>query len=169
MFFYAVFYNCLLMYNCFMKLISNTIKHNQTIDTKHSMDGGNVSPHLSWSDFPKGTKSFAILVHDKDAPTQSGFWHWQIVNIPVDTTELKEAATGTLTNMLEKNNDTDGFGWYGPQPPQGHGIHHYKFTVLALDVESIETTIEQSRAYTSFMLWSHTIDQAEIIGTFEVK
>ena len=152
-----------------MKIQSTSFKNNEAIDTKYSMDGGNVSPQLSWSDFPKETKSFAILSHDPDAPTQSGFWHWQIVNIPTSVTEIKEGATGSLKGMLEKNNDSDGFGWYGPQPPKGHGKHHYKFTVVALDVESIDTTIEQSRAYTSFMIWSHTIATAEITGTFEVK
>ena len=152
-----------------MKIQSNSFKNNETINTRYTKDGENISPHLSWSDFPKETKSFAILVHDKDAPIQSGFWHWQIVNIPADVTEILEGTSGKLLNMLEKNNDSDGFGWYGPQPPKSHGIHNYKFTVLALDTEAIETTIEQSRAYTAFMLWSHTIEKASINCLFETK
>ena len=156
-------------YNINMKITSTSFKHNEVMNTKYTKDGGNISPQLSWSDFPKETKSFAVLCHDKDAPTQSGFWHWQIVNIPVNITEIKEGSSGSLKDMLEKNNDSDGFGWYGPQPPKGHGVHNYKFTVIALDVENIETTIEQSRAYTSFMLWHHTLDSAEINVTFEVK
>ena len=152
-----------------MKLISNSFKNNEIIPIKYTKDGGNISPHLLWSDFPSNTKSFAILCHDPDAPTQSGFWHWQIVNIPPNITELKEDISGKIDFALEKNNDADMLGWYGPQPPKGHGPHRYIFTVLALDVDKIETTIEQSRAYTSFMLWSHTIDKATIEVIFENK
>lgn len=150
-----------------MKITSKSFENNKTIDVKFTKDGGNVSPHISWSDFPKETKSFALLCHDPDAPTQSGFWHWQIVNIPLNVNEIQEGETGNITFALEKNNDADMIGWYGPQPPKGHGKHRYVFTILALDVENIETTVEGSRAYTSFMLWSHTIDKAQITAYWE--
>ena len=148
---------------------SNSFENNKTIPNKYTKDGGNVSPHLKWSEFPKDTKSFAILVHDPDAPTQSGFWHWQIVNIPVNINEIEEGSSGSIDFGLEKNNDADIKGWYGPQPPSGHGPHRYNFTVIALDIEKIDTTVEQSRAYTSFVLWHHTIDSAKITGIFEEK
>lgn len=152
-----------------MKLQSRSFKNEGFIPSKYSMDGGNTSPHLEWSDFPENTKSFAIFAHDPDAPTQSGFWHWQLVNIDKNITSIEEGMSGKLSNILEKNNDADMPGWYGPQPPKGHGKHRYVFTVMALDVDKIDTTIEQSRAYTSFMIYFHIIDSAQIIGYFETK
>lgn len=152
-----------------MKLWSNSFKDKDFIEAKFSKDGGNVSPHLAWSDLPEGTKALAIFCHDPDAPTQSGFWHWQLVNIDLSVTEIAEGATGTFGDtLIEKNNDADMQGWYGPQPPQGHGVHNYNVTLIALK-DKIETTVEQSRAYTSFMIWANTIDSVQISFKYENK
>ncbi|MBL8452879.1 MAG: YbhB/YbcL family Raf kinase inhibitor-like protein, partial [Zoogloea sp.] len=61
--------------------------------------GGNISPQLSWSGAPKGTEAFAVFVHDPDAPTGSGWWHWQMVNIPGDVTSLA-AGSGDATKDM---------------------------------------------------------------------
>ena len=62
--------------------------------------GENKSPQLSWSGFPAVTKSFALTVHDPDAPTGSGFWHWIVVNIPVEVTSLVTGAGSGESDQL---------------------------------------------------------------------
>src|SRR5690242_14059514 len=79
------------------KLTSKDFKANGPIPDKNAFNsfgcsGGNASPELEWSNAPAGTKSFALMVHDPDAPTGSGWWHWVVYNIPADTTSLPQGA-----------------------------------------------------------------------------
>ena len=111
--------------------------------------GQNISPALQWSDPPAGTKSFALQVHDPDAPSGSGFWHWTVYNIPATTSGLSQGA-GNKANLLPAGayggvNDfqdtgaTGGNGNYGgPCPPQGNRPHHYLFTLYALNVDQLD-------------------------------
>lgn len=111
--------------------------------------GSNVSPAIQWSNVPAGTKSFALQVEDKDAPTESGFWHWAVYNIPSTAQGLPQGA-GNAPNSLPAPafggaNDfldtgaTGGNGNYGgPCPPVGDKPHHLKFTLYALSVADLE-------------------------------
>ncbi len=111
--------------------------------------GSNVSPAIQWSNLPAGTKSLSLQVHDKDAPTGSGMWHWAVYNIPASANGLPQGAgnpSGALpapafggANDLVDTGATGGNGNYGgPCPSVGDHAHHYVFTVYALAVDDIE-------------------------------
>jgi Raf kinase inhibitor-like YbhB/YbcL family protein len=133
--------------------------------------GDNLSPQLSWSGFPAETKSFAVTVHDPDAPTGSGFWHWLAVNIPADVNELATGAgtdgSSDLPNgVLQLRNDAGTRGYVGSAPPPGDVPHRYVHTVHALDVERLDVDADASAAFVGFNLRFHTIARAQIVPVF---
>lgn len=119
-----------------MQLTSSAFVHGGTIPTRHTGEGEDVSPELTWSHAPDGTRSYAVFCHDPDAPLISaqgsyGFVHWALYNIPAGVTSLAEG-TDEYTSGCN-NFGKEGYG--GPMPPNGHGRHQYYFWVLALDQE----------------------------------
>lgn len=136
--------------------------------------GDDVSPQLSWSGAPEGTKSFAVTVYDPDAPTASGFWHWAAFNLPASTSELASGAgaqdgADLPDGAVQLKNDGGTVGYVGAAPPPGHGPHHYYTVVHAVDVETLDVPAEGSNAFLGFNLFSHTLGRAVIVPTFEVK
>ena len=99
-------------------------------------DGGNVSPALAWKDPPAGTKSFALTLFDPDAPSGSGFWHWQVWNIPAGATGFAEGKVPSGT--VQGKGDIGRTGYLGPCPPPGSGVHHYTLTLYALSVGKLD-------------------------------
>src|SRR5690242_853906 len=132
--------------------------------------GEDVSPQLSWSGFPDGTKSFAVTVYDPCAPTASGFWHWAVADLPADVTSLPAGAGsegGDLpSSALTLRNDAGITGYVGAAPPPGHGTHRYYVVVHAVDVESLGLPAEASPAYLGFNLSQHTLARGTVLGTF---
>jgi Raf kinase inhibitor-like YbhB/YbcL family protein len=105
--------------------------------------GQNVSPAIAWNNPPADTKSFALLVHDPDAPTGGkGWWHWIVVDIPGSSRALAQGA-GTADGKAlpaparQLSNDFGAPGWGGPCPPAGDRPHHYVFTVYAVRVDKL--------------------------------
>lgn len=122
--------------------------------------GGNQSPQLSWSGAPAGTAAFAIMVHDPDAPTGSGWWHWQLVNIPKEVTFLPAGAV-TPAGSQAMNNDYGAKGFGGACPPPKHGVHRYEFTLYALS-QKLELPENASGALTGYMVKAHTLESSTI-------
>ena len=129
--------------------------------------GGNKSPQLSWRGAPAGTKAFAIMVYDPDAPSGSGWWHWQVVNIPSEVSSIP-SGTGKLEYKGAINivNDFGQNGFGGACPPEGHGIHRYQFTVYALS-EKIELPANASGALTGYLVKAHTLASSTIEALYK--
>jgi len=134
--------------------------------------GQDVSPQLSWSGFPSATKSFVITNLDPDAPTVGGFWHWAVVNIPGNVTELAagagdESGLGLPPGAFHLKNDARMAGYAGAGPPPGHGRHRYIFAALALGVEKVEIDREATPALLMFNLFNGTLGRAFLEGWYE--
>ncbi|MFU8925331.1 YbhB/YbcL family Raf kinase inhibitor-like protein [Acinetobacter puyangensis] len=130
--------------------------------------GNNQSPQLSWSGIPEGTKSFAITVYDPDAPTGSGWWHWNAVNIPASISSIEQGASGNKTmptGTIEIINDYGSVGFGGACPPKDE-MHRYIFTVHALAIEHIELPKNPSNALVGFMIKANTIKSASITAIY---
>ncbi|WP_163575483.1 YbhB/YbcL family Raf kinase inhibitor-like protein [Halomonas faecis] len=116
-----------------MQLESSAFAPQGAIPTKHTGEGDDVSPALSWQGAPEGAKGFAVICHDPDAPLVQhgtyGFVHWVLYNLPGSTTSLEE----NTNQGTSGKNDFGKLGYGGPMPPEGHGLHQYYFWVLALD------------------------------------
>ena len=133
--------------------------------------GGNLSPQLSWSGAPEGTKSFALTCFDPDAPTGSGFWHWVAVNIPADVTSLALGAgsgDGAMPDgALQTRTDFGAPGYGGPCPPEGDHPHRYLFTLHAVGLESLPVEADTSAAVVGFMLNFNTLAKATLMGLYK--
>ena len=148
------------------------MEHVLSADYGFGCDGGNKSPQLARSGAPDGTRSFALTCYDPDAPTGSGFWHWVVVNIPPDVTELpldagNPKAPKLPSGALQTRTDFGQPGYGGPCSPPGHGPHRYIFTVFAVGVDQLPVNADTSAAVVGCQLHFNTLDKASITGIFE--
>ncbi|AHE98390.1 YbhB/YbcL family Raf kinase inhibitor-like protein [Thioalkalivibrio paradoxus] len=117
-----------------MQLASAAFRDGGAIPKRHTGEGEDLSPELSWTRVPDGTRALAVVCHDPDAPLVTsqgtyGFVHWVLYNIPASVAGLAE---GTREHTAGRN-DFGNTGYGGPMPPPGHGSHRYYFWVLALN------------------------------------
>jgi len=132
--------------------------------------GGNVSPALSWSGAPAGTQSFALLMHDPDAPTGSGWWHWIVYNIPANTASLPAGAGDPKKKLMpagavQGRTDYGSVGYGGPCPPPGKP-HHYHLQLHALKVPKLELPADASAAMVGFNVRAQSLGEAEIVALY---
>ncbi len=134
--------------------------------------GEDVSPQLAWSGFPAETKSFVVTCFDPDAPTGSGFWHWNVVDIPASVTELAANAgsqdgANLPTGAFHINNDAGLPGYLGSAPPAGHGPHRYVFAVHAMDCDSLGIDASVGNAIAGFNMFGKVLARATITPVYE--
>ncbi len=133
--------------------------------------GENTSPALEWKHAPKETKYFAITMYDPDAPTGSGWWHWQVVNIPNNIHQLPSGAGQVSVAAMPKGamqmrNDFGEYGFGGACPPEGHGQHRYQFTIYALS-DKIDVPQDASGALVGYMINAKAIAKSQIEVVYE--
>lgn len=148
-------------------LFNNNFNDRETIPKFYTCEGADVSPKLSWSGVPHGTKSFTLIMHDPDAP-MGDYTHWILTDIPATVDHLPEA-TPVGHAGVDHVNSFGKMGYGGPCPPTGHGPHRYYFELSAVDVESIGVPRGSSREQVDAALAGHVIATTLIVGTYERK
>ncbi len=144
---------------------------NAQVATVMGCTGNNLSPALSWSGAPAGTKSFALTMYDPDAPTGSGWWHWVVYNIPANATSLAAGAGDPKKNLLpagavQGNTDFGVPGYGGPCPPPKDKPHHYHIALFALDTDKLDIPAGATAAYVGFNIHGHTLAKAQLNATY---
>lgn len=158
--------------NPMMKLTSPNFEHQRGIPKKYTCDGEDISPQLAWSNAPGGTKSFALIVDDPDAPDPANprmTWvHWVLYNIPAtahslpEGTKEKDLPTGTLQGL----NDWKKTGYGGPCPPVGK--HRYFHKLYALDI-ALPDLKGPTKEKLEKAMEGHVVSKAELVGLYERK
>jgi Raf kinase inhibitor-like YbhB/YbcL family protein len=144
-------------------LTSSAFTHGSPIPIQFTCDGGDQPPPLQWTGAPPGTRSFALIVHDPDAPG-GDFAHLVTFNLPPAARAYPPdgAAAG-----VPGTNDFGKSGYNGPCPPRGHGRHRYYFTLSALDRDRLDLPQGARRAEVESARRGHMLAQAELMGTYE--
>jgi len=153
-------------------LESPAFRHGGEIPMRHTCEGEDVSPPLVWRDVPPGTRSFALIVDDPDAPDPSAplmMWvHWVLYDIPAGVNELAEDADrrGLPPGTRRGLNDWESPAWGGPCPPIGR--HRYVFRLYALDAQ-LGDLGTPTRAQLEQAMQGHVLGEAVLMGTYEKK
>jgi Raf kinase inhibitor-like YbhB/YbcL family protein len=139
----------------------------ETLPAKYTADGADLSPPLAWNGAPVGTRSFAIIADDPDA-SGGVFTHWVIFNLPEYATGLPEGMQKqpiTPDLAIQGKNDFGGIGYGGPAPPAG-SVHHYRFTVYALDDKMDRITVGATADELKAQMQGHILAQDTLTGLY---
>ncbi|MFH2138724.1 MAG: YbhB/YbcL family Raf kinase inhibitor-like protein [Candidatus Omnitrophota bacterium] len=150
-----------------LELKSDTLIKGEYIDKQYTGEGLDVSPPLNWSGIPEGTKSFALICDDPDAPV--GTWvHWVMYNIPPYIKELGEAIPADevlIDGSLQGKNDFGRIGYGGPMPPPGKP-HRYFFKLYALDT-LLDVKPGLTKSQLLEVINGHILTQVQLVGKYK--
>jgi len=149
-----------------MELKSSAYKNGTPIPARYSCDGNSISPPLSWSGVPAGTRSLALILHDPDAPRPGGFTHWIVYNINPRTISLPEGVPARARlggSVLQGRNDAGKDGYFGPCPPSG--THRYVLTLYALNT-MLNLMPGASQSQVLQAMKGHVLQTATLMGTY---
>jgi Raf kinase inhibitor-like YbhB/YbcL family protein len=147
------------------QLTSGAFAEGAMIPKRHTCEDQDISPALAWSGEPDGTRSFALIMDDADAPLR--IWnHWLLWDIPAGTHALKERFRPSA-KIQSGTNDFGNPGYGGPRPPRGHGPHRYYFKLYALNVEHLALKADAKRADLDRELKVHVLGEAQYMGRYE--
>lgn len=144
---------------------STAFANNEKIPVVYTCDGKDISPPLSWTNPPAGTKSFALIVTDPDAPSPP-FFHWVVYNIPANSTELVENIKNFPQGTLIGNNSWNKSQYNGPCPPKGTINHHYVFTLYAIDQNLNINKGADGLAVLQALNNHHILGSIELVGIY---
>ena len=147
-----------------LDLASDAFQNGEPIPVQYTCDGADQTPMLHWGEPPPGTKSFALVIGDPDAPSGT-FRHWGVFDIPPSARSIG----GSQRTGTEVSNDFGKTGYGGPCPPKGHGPHHYHFRLFALDVDHLEVPSNAKVVDVENAAQKHALAEGELIGTYERK
>lgn len=145
-----------------LQLTSDDFSDGQPIPPRLTCDGADQTPVLHWSEPPAGTKSFALVIDDPDAPGGT-FRHWGVFDIPPSARSIG----GSERIGREVGNDFGKPGYGGPCPPKGNGPHHYHFKLFALDTESLGLEHQSLVSDVEREAEKHALAWGELVGTYE--
>jgi len=152
-------------------LYSDAFASGQTIPRRYTGDGEDLSPPLTWTGLPPGTKELALIVDDPDAPRTEPWVHWVLYKIPADVQTLAEGVSPTPTlnaplGARQGKNSWGTNGYRGPAPPKGHGKHRYHFRLYALDAPLPEAQ-GLDKAGLEEAMQGHVLTEADLVGTYQ--
>jgi Raf kinase inhibitor-like YbhB/YbcL family protein len=156
------------------RLFSNELRDGGVLSKAHVLndfghEGENRSPHIAWEGVPEGTKSLVFTMYDPDAPTGSGFWHWVVVDIPPEASELRAGAGSGLVPLprgaRQTRTDRGTNGYVGGATPPG-AVHRFAFTLHAVAVEKLPVPDDASGAWVGFFTNMNKVGEASFTVTY---
>lgn len=152
-----------------MAFVLNSVAfaNGQKIPLRYTGEGENISPPLSWAGAPEATQSYMLVMEDPDAPSGT-FRHWVTYDIPATWNELPEGNGSDASNAAIRHvrNDFGHERYDGPSPPRGHGVHHYRFRLVALDTPHIDLPPSADAEKLWRAAQPHIIAEAETVGLY---